>query len=368
MHDAVQAQVAVLNATAAQNGAGSADEVDDLNRLGLFLYALKDFASAETALERARALAPRNPEIITNLGVVLARNRRFEEATQAFLEARRLAPEDPNVLDGLASASGHGGKFEEARRYGEEALVMKDRQCAEPGAAAPPDEPPPPFDPTRPERNVIAFSLWGDAPRYIDGARRNVAEAGRLYPGWRCRFYVDPTVPEAAVKQLTSGGADIVRMPRHRNFFEGLFWRFRVAEDDSVSRFLVRDCDAVVNSREQAAVEEWLASDRHFHVMRDNHTHTELILAGLWGGVGGILPIRKLISDFTRGRTRGAVTRTVDQIFLRQHIWPRVRGSLMTHDGLHRVLGAQDFPTHAALPAGHHVGQNEAAGRDRIAK
>ena len=64
------------------------------------------------------------------------------------------------------------------------------------------------------------------------------------------------------MKQLASGGVDIVRMPRHRNFYEGLFWRFRVAEDDTVRRFLVRDCDAVINPREQAAVEEWLSSDR----------------------------------------------------------------------------------------------------------
>ncbi len=368
MHDAVQAQVGALNATAAQNGTGAADEVDDLNRLGFFLYALKDFTSAVTALEKARTLAPRNPEIITNLGAALAQDRRYEEATQAFFEARRLAPEDPNVLDGLASASGRGGKFAEAHRYGEEALVMKDRQCTEPGGAGLPDGPPPPFDPARPERNVISFSLWGDAPRYIDGALSNVAQAGRLYPGWRCRFYIDPTVPEANVKQLTSGGAAIVRMPRRRNFYEGLFWRFLVAEDAAVSRFLVRDCDAVVNSREQAAVEEWLATDRYFHVMRDTYTHTELILAGLWGGVGGILPMRKLIADFVRRRATGAIVRTIDQIFLRQLIWPRVRGSLMTHDGLHRVLEAQDFPAHAALPAGHHVGQNEAAVRDRMAK
>ena len=131
---------------------------------------------------------------------------------------------------------------------------MKDRQCTGSSGDLLPKEPPPPFDPAQPARNVIAFSLWGDAPRYLDGAQRNVEAAGRLYPGWRCRFYVDPTVPGAAVEQLASGGASIVHMPRHRNFYEGLFWRFRVAEDDSVSRFLVRDCDSVVNPREQAAV------------------------------------------------------------------------------------------------------------------
>ncbi len=368
MHDAVQAQVAALNAAAAQNGPGAPEDADDLNRLGLFLFALGDFRSAVSAMNRARALAPQNPEILSNLGVVLIRSGRYEEAIRTFLEARRLAPENPNILDGLASAYGNSGNLAEACRHGEEALAMKDRQSTGSGGGVLPSEPPPPFDPAQPERNVIAFSLWGDAPRYLDGAFRNVEQARRLYPGWRCRFYVDPTVPDATVEQLASSGASIVPMPQHRNFYEGLFWRFRVAEDDSVSRFLVRDCDAVINPREQAAVEEWLTSDRYFHVMRDNYSHTDLILAGMWGGVGGILPMRKLIAEFTRNGAGGNLVRTIDQIFLRGSVWPLIRENLMTHDGLHRVLGAQDFPTHATLPAGRHVGQNDAAVRDRTAK
>ena len=385
MHDAVQAQVAALNAAAARNGPGAPEDVEDLSRLGLFLFALGDFPSAVSAMERARALAPRDPEVLANLGVVLTRSGRYEDAIRTYLEARRLAPEDPNVLDGLATAHGDGGKFEESHRYGEESLTMKDRQSmgamkdrqamgamkdrqSTGSGGGPPDEPPRRFDPARPEQNVIAFSLWGDAPRYLDGALRNVEAADRLYPGWRCRFYLDPTVPEGTVKQLASGGVDIVRMPRHRNFYEGLFWRFRVAEDDTVRRFLVRDCDAVINPREQAAVEEWLSSDRYFHVMRDYYTHTELILAGLWGGVGGILPIGKLITDFTRSGAGGAIVRTIDQIFLRRMVWPLVRGSLMTHDDRHRVLGARDFPSHATLPAGRHVGQDDDAVRKRVAK
>lgn len=368
--DAVQAQVAALNAAKAQNGPGAPEEgAEDLNRLGLFLFALGDHAAAATALDQARTLAPRNPEVLTNLGIVLTRSGRHDEAIGIFLEARGLAPEDANILDGLANAYGRAGDGEQARHYGEESLAIKDRQSggaikdrqsAASGGDILPSEPPPPFDPARPERNVIAFSLWGDAPRYLDGALRNVEAARRLYPSWQCRFYLDPTVPEINVKRLVAGGAVIVGMPRRGNFYEGLFWRFHVAQDRSVSRFLVRDCDAVVNSREKAAVEAWLASDRYFHVMRDYHTHTELILAGLWGGVGGLLPVRKLIADFTKKGASGAIVRTIDQIFLRRMVWPLVRGSLMTHDSQHRVLAAQDFPAGATLPPGRHVGQNDA--------
>ena len=45
--------------------------------------------------------------------------------------------------------------------------------------------------------------------------------------------------------------------------------------------YWVRDADSVVNVREKVAVEEWLASTRHFHLMRDHYDHSELVLAGM---------------------------------------------------------------------------------------
>ena len=42
---------------------------------------------------------------------------------------------------------------------------------------------------------IVSFSLYGDAPLYCEGALRNVELAKSIYPGWRCRFYIDGTVP-----------------------------------------------------------------------------------------------------------------------------------------------------------------------------
>jgi len=57
-----------------------------------------------------------------------------------------------------------------------------------------------------------------------------------------------------------------------------------------VACFLVRDCDSVINGRERAAVAEWLPGPQAFPVMRDHAAYTDLMLAGLWGGVPGHLP------------------------------------------------------------------------------
>lgn len=129
--------------------------------------------------------------------------------------------------------------------------------------------------------------------------------------------------------------------------------------DGAAWRFLIRDADSIVNSREQSAVTARLASDRAFHVMRDNWSHTELVLAGMWGGVGGILPPGTgPLENFTG---EGPLNRRADQWFLRDRVWPTIRQSVLTHDRHYRVLDAVDFPEGSDLPGRRHVGQYAAA-------
>lgn len=73
--------------------------------------------------------------------------------------------------------------------------------------------------------------------------------------------------------------------PLHR-----LFWCFLVSDDPTVSHFLCRDAFSRLNSREKAAVDAWIASGLPFHAMRDHIMHTDPMLAGMWGGLAGVLP------------------------------------------------------------------------------
>ena len=95
--------------------------------------------------------------------------------------------------------------------------------------------------------------------------------------------------------------------------------------------------------------------------MRDAHSHSELLLAGLWGGCGGVFrgaadnPVA-----YSRQPPRlGA--RRVDQHGLRHHAWPTVRLGLLSHDPVFGLQGGVDFPAPAAdqpaIPQ-FHVGCN----------
>jgi hypothetical protein len=126
-----------------------------------------------------------------------------------------------------------------------------------------------------------------------------------------------------------------------------MFWRFWAAADPDVNIFLSRDCDSRLSNRESAAVSEWLASDKNFHIMRDHPYHTVPILGGMWGCRGGILRsdkinILNLINNWTHFSIKGC-----DQDFLGQVIYPMIKDTAMEHSEFNLKFGGEirAFPT-----------------------
>ncbi|MEM6915855.1 MAG: hypothetical protein AAF491_04740 [Verrucomicrobiota bacterium] len=334
--------------------------------LSLYLYSAGKHEEACELILSTLERFPGDVELIENSGIILRILKKPLDAIKQLLEAHRLAPEKANVCDALAHTFSGIGDAPNADRFGRLSLELKDRQsCQKPPVVMVPGTSPEPFQENGAKKNVISFSLWGENPRYLRGAIRNVTAAFDIYPGWICRFYCDDSVPREILGLLRKRGAEVVMRKRPASFYEGLLWRFEVINDDSVDRFLVRDCDSVVNVKERVAVDEWIASGKWFHLMRDYASHTELILAGMWGGVSGILPpLDELLVKF---ESSVAPTRTYDQLFLRDAVWPVVKQSVLCHDSIYMgTLGSVPFPSLGHLPDSVHVGQNEAAVREKV--
>lgn len=208
--------------------------------------------------------------------------------------------------------------------------------------------------------NVISFSLWGDHPKYLNGALENIKLQKEFYPEWICRFYVSEDVPLPVQDAIRNQGAQIIAKPRAEDF-QGLYWRFEAAYDAGVSRFLVRDCDSRLNAREAAAVAEWMESGLPFHAMRDHPDHGIPVLGGLWGATGGFMPdFQKRLDEWTGRLQAGQHHRGrffyTDQDFLSACVWPRVQHCHLAHTSSRR-FSKNDRPFSIALPEGQFVGQ-----------
>ena len=367
--EAGQAMAAVQTTLAAVNASDQASKPSArlYEQVGFYLSAQGHVADAMRLLERAHAIDPDHIETLRNLSVLSGRLRKHARSVAWAEKVLALAPDDFVSLDMLASSLRFLKRFGEARAAGTRSLLLKEQAAL---LTAPP-RPDWALAAPRPSAgmrrigtlpNVMAFSLWGAQPRYLRGALRNVQQAPKVMPGWTLRFYVDATVPAGFLDLLRESGAEVVmhRGNKPASLRQRLAWRFLVANDPAVGYFLCRDADAVVSEREALAVNAWLDGGAHFHVVRDWWTHTDLMLAGLWGGVAGVLPSIKIMMRLYQ--SPALETRNIDQWFLRDRVWPLVRHSVCVHDRLFSMPGAQPLPG-PLPPAGssEHIGQDEIA-------
>jgi hypothetical protein len=187
-------------------------------------------------------------------------------------------------------------------------------------------------------KKIISFSLWGDNPVYNVGAIRNAELAKDVYPDWVCRYYYGTSTLESTIEKLKGfDNVELINMGVEGDW-NGMFWRFYPSSDDDVDVVIVRDCDSRVNLREKYAVDEWLNSDKGFHIMRDHPAHGTEILGGMWGSKKGtIKEMKQLIDEYIKGNFW-----QVDQNFLREKIYPIVKLNCVVHD---EFFDNRPFPT-----------------------
>tara|TARA_R110000851_G_scaffold47014_7_gene114358 strand:- start:260 stop:907 length:648 start_codon:yes stop_codon:yes gene_type:complete len=187
-------------------------------------------------------------------------------------------------------------------------------------------------------KKIISFSLWGDNPTYTVGAIKNADLALEIYPGWICRYYVGKSVPNDIVCSLIEKKNTEVFIMNEEGNWTGMFWRFYPASEPDVEVMLSRDADSRLDIRERAAVDDWLASDKDFHIMRDHPHHATQILGGMWGVRNGLLlGMRQAILDYAKGDFW-----QVDQNFLKEIVYPYIMNNACTHD---EYFEKNPFPT-----------------------
>jgi hypothetical protein len=204
-------------------------------------------------------------------------------------------------------------------------------------------------------KNIISFSLYGINDLYWKGALLNIELAKTIYPNYICRFYIDNQSPSRLINTIVGDNVEIILM-NNRGGIDGMFWRFLGACDRDVDIFLCRDTDSRLGLREKLAVEEWLASDKDFHIMRDHPQHKTAMLGGMWGCRNQILCNRNLenkILSWEKFDKKGS-----DQRFLSNQIYyPIVKKNAIEHSSYDIKYNNIIYPFPTMMENNEFVGQ-----------
>lgn len=187
----------------------------------------------------------------------------------------------------------------------------------------------------------ISYSLWGSNKVYTYGMIENVLIAKELYKGWTVRIHYNNTVPNEIIEWLkTQENVTLIHHDDMKTKASNMFWRFEdLFLKDAV--VLIRDSDSRISEREVTCVNEWLQSNKDFHIIRDHKYHTVPILGcstgcrnncleylGIPNGNGNVnacpIHFEKGI-DFMKRFLESIPTNmdryNIDQIFLAQYVY-----------------------------------------------
>lgn len=210
-------------------------------------------------------------------------------------------------------------------------------------------------------QKVVSYSFYGNKnSSYFKGIAINADLVAKMYPGWIMRTYhnIGPDDNEGT-KYLCSLSCihphldlcyvkDLERTFTNLAQTVGTMWRFLAMGDVTVDLFVVRDLDAKIYQREVDAVNEWLDSNKTFHIMRDHSGHYEYILAGMWGAKntnGNIQQMQSLLHEMLKQSLNGP--KNLDQVLLKKVIWPVAKRDMICHDSYYckKFEGTKPWPS-----------------------
>jgi len=193
-------------------------------------------------------------------------------------------------------------------------------------------------------KKVLSFCLWGDNPTYNIGAIRNSEIAKSLYPDFECWFYIHKeTVPIKTIEKLEKmDNTKVIFKYGDLNTSKPMMWRFEAIDDNEVELMMCRDTDTRILFREKLAVDEWLNSNKVFHIMRDHPHHRFHVLGGMFGTkkIPEISSWASLMKKVVQNKNRD-----YDQEFLYCYIYNNIKDNSVIHATFHKhEPHSKDFP------------------------
>ena len=187
-------------------------------------------------------------------------------------------------------------------------------------------------------KKVFSFSLFGREEiglleKYWRGLYRNIELIHTHFPEWYIYVWVGDNVPEDIILKL-SEEKNVKLLPTNQSGLVNMTYRFFSIDEPDVEVMCVRDADSRITERDRACVEDFLASDKLFHIIRDHPNHHHPVMGGMWGIKKGLLqaPLQDLFHHWKE--THATCHFWNDMDFLKEVFYPHSLFYALIHDEL----------------------------------
>lgn len=171
---------------------------------------------------------------------------------------------------------------------------------------------------------VISFCLFGQNPKYTMGLLANLKIIQEMLPDFCVYVHVGTGVPPAVLEACAAFNAHLVLCPAP----DWLLPAHRICFPEDADVVFARDADSRVNARDVWAMNEFMASDKTFHIVRDHVWHKSKIMAGLCGRKRAV-QLAGMLAEWTPSTTGYGA----DEAFL-STVYPQVAADALIHSNI----------------------------------
>jgi hypothetical protein len=184
---------------------------------------------------------------------------------------------------------------------------------------------------------VFAFSLFGSQDKYCKGILKNIEQINKCFPDFEIWVYLGDNVPIGTLNILNSNNT-VTCISTNVFGNETKMFRFFAIDDESVNLAIIRDADSRIYERDIACIEDFLTSDKKFHIIRDHINHTHKIMAGMWGIKKGLLESIKIKDLYLYWKQYRTSSKFWDDTqILCELLYPLITSSLLVHDNYNTI-------------------------------
>lgn len=182
---------------------------------------------------------------------------------------------------------------------------------------------------------VFSFCLYGTAPMYYTGLLENVRIIQQYYPDFEIYVYrgvCDPAWTLSGVNVIDTGREGAINM----------LYRYLPLTFADVG--FVRDTDSRITPRDRWCMDAFLASDKHYHIIRDHALHKSRIMGGLFGWKRPLDVALRLDEPAGYGH---------DERVLASQVYPRIVADALVHTNVSAFAGETTARIEAPMADAH---------------
>lgn len=181
-------------------------------------------------------------------------------------------------------------------------------------------------------KKVISFCLYGSNIKYCQGLVENLKIINEKLPEFEAWIYISDDVPKKYTEQYNAyNNVKLLTINETGPLFRS--YRFYPIDDENVELLFSRDADSRIEERDLWCMNEFINSNKTFHIIRDHHWHQARTEAGLFG-IKCKLGIEKLHKKWIKNNVEQAKKDNGDCIFLKDCLYNKVKDNALIHTNI----------------------------------